>query len=110
MLALLPLFSYGPSDDLVMRGCIAALALAVAEALANAQTARLPRLAMIVVVAFDTVTPLLEMRRATLPLRALPDERRDFAQLWRAAGHDVGELPQTHWLRWVMREAVPMRR
>lgn len=111
VLALLPLFRYGPSNDLVMRGGIAGLALlalAVAQVLAEGNRPRLPKAAMVVVLAFGAVTAVLEMQRAVLPGRALPDEARHFVQLWGAAGHYVGELPQDAGLRRVLREPTPI--
>lgn len=106
VLLILPLFRYGPANDLVMRGGIAALALlglAAAEVLLVQGVPALRRGALILVLTLGAATPLLEVQRAFMPGYALPPSNKTFVELWGPAVHYVGELQADTWMNQVLR-------
>jgi hypothetical protein len=99
VLVLLPLVSFGPSNDVVMRASIPSLvmlAILCIRTLDDAQPAaadRLPRLLMVVVLALGTVTPAYEFWRALSRPRWAPSLERTMLEASKGMQpHYVGRL------------------
>lgn len=106
----LPLLSFGPGNDLVMRGGIApmtVLVLTTSALLVSASERSRWRLVLLVLLLLGSITPLTEMQRATLPGSRWPDDGRNLLEHAGWQWHYMGVLGPG-WMRDVLRPPVPL--
>ena len=116
VLTVLPLISFGPSNDVVMRASIPSLALLAILCVCALQEAdsdsgrRMPRLLVIVALAVGAVTPAYEFWRALARPRWAPAIDRTLPEAARGLpAHYVGRLDRWD-LKAIMRTPAPVTR
>lgn len=115
ILLLLPLWSFGPGNDFVMRSSIPALTILCITALLCfdrkiSQTNRIAAPALALILALGAETPVHEIARALVADRWQPDIERSLLDTQHGIppAHYVGQLNQAGMI-WLMKEPKPSR-
>lgn len=113
ILLLLPLWSFGPGNDFVMRASVPALTILCITVLLYFdreifQTNRIATLALVFILAFGAETPIHEITRALAAERWQPDTEHSLldTQHGTLPAHYVGQFNQAGMI-WLMKEPKP---